>query len=407
MSGFHVNSCALPSSPRISLGIVIAGMLGLVIAMGIGRFAYTPVLPFMQRDLGLDYATGGWIAGTNLVGYLVGATWAFLIPSSARSHKIAAIMLLTSLLGSYTMGMTQSVMLWSLIRFAAGIASGMLFVYVASEATQRLMERGRGNWAGAIYGGVGCGIILTGVCAPWFDNLAPIGDGWKIAWLGFGGVATVAAALALFLNAQTHHPASALTEHKHPPLPWPRLYMIAIAYFFEALGYIVSATFLVTIITTLPAVADLAPWAWVISGIAAVPSTLLWPWLGRKIGVKWAMSAAYMLQAAGMLVCMQASTMIEVVFVAVSFGGTFLGIVALMMAEGGRRSPPNSRRITAMLTAGYAVGQVIAPIVAGWIADTSQSFAIPLAMAAGCVGIGLLFIVFDRNYDISFPTTGD
>ncbi|MBA2676378.1 YbfB/YjiJ family MFS transporter, partial [Ramlibacter sp.] len=53
--------------------LALAGLLSLAVAMGIGRFAFTPMLPLMIRDGQLDLAHGGWIAAANYAGYLAGA----------------------------------------------------------------------------------------------------------------------------------------------------------------------------------------------------------------------------------------------------------------------------------------------------------------------------------------------
>ena len=43
-------------------------MLGLAAAMGIGRFAFTPLMPLMQAHSGLSLAQGGWLAAANYAG---------------------------------------------------------------------------------------------------------------------------------------------------------------------------------------------------------------------------------------------------------------------------------------------------------------------------------------------------
>src|SRR5258707_14582632 len=52
--------------------IALAGFAALAVAMGIGRFAFTPILPMMQAEGAIDVAQGGWLASANYVGYLIG-----------------------------------------------------------------------------------------------------------------------------------------------------------------------------------------------------------------------------------------------------------------------------------------------------------------------------------------------
>ena len=58
---------------RSAAAVALAGLVALAVAMGIGRFAFTPILPMMQEDAGVSIAMGGWLASLNYLGYLLGA----------------------------------------------------------------------------------------------------------------------------------------------------------------------------------------------------------------------------------------------------------------------------------------------------------------------------------------------
>ncbi|WP_269079085.1 YbfB/YjiJ family MFS transporter [Marinobacter similis] len=53
--------------------VLTAGVLNLILVMGISRFAYTPLLPAMLESPELGAAEGGWLAAINYLGYLCGA----------------------------------------------------------------------------------------------------------------------------------------------------------------------------------------------------------------------------------------------------------------------------------------------------------------------------------------------
>jgi predicted MFS family arabinose efflux permease len=133
-------------------------------------------------------------------------------------------------------------------------------------------------------------------------------------------------------------------------------------------------------------------------GLAAVPTTIIWPWLGRCIGNRRALLAAYVLQAVGILVSIGADSIVAVLFAAVSFGGTFLGIVALTLTEGSLRLPGDGRRAAALLTASFSVGQMLGPVLAGILADIRAGFDLPLLLASGCVAMAGLAVLLDRRF---------
>src|SRR6059058_3254431 len=88
----------------------LAGFAALAVAMGIGRFAFTPILPMMQADTGLSVAAGGWLASANYLGYLAGSVAALRMhpaPETAIRSGLLAIGIAT--LG---MGFAPGIALW-------------------------------------------------------------------------------------------------------------------------------------------------------------------------------------------------------------------------------------------------------------------------------------------------------
>ena len=100
-------------SPLLAL---LGGATTLMVAMGIGRFLYTPILPDMIAVRLLDVASAGLLASSNFLGYFVGALGAafFANPRARRAVLIAAIAL--SVLTTLAMGLTQQALLWHLLR---------------------------------------------------------------------------------------------------------------------------------------------------------------------------------------------------------------------------------------------------------------------------------------------------
>jgi len=377
-----------------ALKVLVGGMLGMVVAMGIGRFAFTPILPLMQRDLGMSNTLAGWLAGLNYFGYLGGAILCTIAPQLLRSKIIAAGALFLSIATTFSMGMTLSEFWWGVMRLCGGAASAVVFIIISAEVGETLARRGYGHWFGALYGGIGFGIALSGLIVPQLDKVG----GWSVSWMGVGGIAAALAVVGVALGRKRVQITAVAIDSLQQTNGVRSILVLAAAYFFEGFGYIVTATFIVAIIAVTPGLEAFAPYSWVAVGLSAIPSTILWPHLARHIGNKKTLLAAYALQGAGILVSRQATSVAEVMFAAVTFGGTFLGIVALTLAEGNLRMVGEGRRAAAFLTASFSVGQMLGPVIAGMLADRQDGFGLPLLLAATSVALGGILIALDPRF---------
>jgi predicted MFS family arabinose efflux permease len=379
---------------RYAVRVLAGGVLGMMVAMGIGRFAYTPVLPLMQRELGMTNAVAGWVASLNYLGYLAGAIGCALMPGMLRSSAVNVGALAACIASTFLMGATVSPVWWGVLRCTAGIASALLFVGIAVEVTELLTRHAFSRWVGALYGGIGLGIALSGIVVP---LLGWIG-GWRSAWFGMGAIAA-ALALAGVGLARKRDTALAVPARSSGVRGGPgKIWLLSGAYFCEGFGYIISATFIVAIIAKTPGLESFAPWSWVAVGLAAAPSTVLWQLTSRRIGLRPALILAHTVQAAGILISIRAESAAVAGLAAALFGGTFLGIVTLVMAEATRRCAGTARQAAAVLTACFGAGQVIAPPLAGLLADSRGGFALPLLGAAAAVALGGVLIALDRGF---------
>src|SRR5579883_846785 len=160
--------------------------------MRVGRFAYTPVLPMMQTAAGLSHAMAGFIASSNLAGYLVGALWATAPQFRTRRLETVRIALIVVVVTTALMAIA-SLPLWMVARFATGVASGLAFVLGSSIVLDRAMLERRPDWIAVFYCGVGLGIVLSAVAVPFFGQQG----GWRAEWLGMAALAAALSALTL------------------------------------------------------------------------------------------------------------------------------------------------------------------------------------------------------------------
>src|SRR2546429_2452894 len=150
--------------------VAFAGLAALAVAMGIGRFAFTPLLPMMQDDAGVSLAQGGYLASANYLGYLAGA---LLAMRPARAQAAIRGALLAIALTTLAMGYAHGMPAWLLLRALAGVASAFALVHVSAWALQQAP-------AGVIYSGGGWGIALAGaVCLALMRGGARSSQAWN------------------------------------------------------------------------------------------------------------------------------------------------------------------------------------------------------------------------------------
>ncbi len=371
------------------MNAALAGALALAAAVGIGRFAFTALLPATQLGLGFDDAAAGAIASANLVGYLVGAIAGRTLAATAARPLAVRASLLAVVASTALLAATTSPWAWSALRLLAGTGGGVVFVAVSAAALEA--RGGEAPRPGVLYSGVGVGIAITGATAA----MIPVAS-WRAGWLA---VAAVAAALSIVpwfavtappRQIARRPPAgdrapAAVASGEHPPFSLGRL---AVAYLLEAIGYIVSGTFAVVAVRRTPGLEQLAPWAWTLAGLAAAPSTVLWSALGRRAGLRAALVAAYLAQAVGMALPVLSPSAVAAAVGALLFGGTFVGIAALTMSAARVTAPRDLARTVGSLTAIYGVGQIAGPALAGVVSRHAGSPGPAVLAAAVAVAIG-------------------
>lgn len=367
---------------KTPLTLAFGGLLAMAAGIGIGRFVYTPILPPMVEALSLSKAEAGLIASANFVGYLAGALLAALrLPGSRRGWLLVGLVL--NVLCLAAMGATTSLALFLLLRLAAGIASALCLIFSSALVLDRLAASGRSNLSALHFSGVGIGIAVSAAL------VAMLGD-WRGMWLASAGLALLAAiAVAMTVPADA---APSTTAARAPRTKLsPAFIMLAVAYFLFGIGYIITATFLIDIVRGSPAIRHLEPYAWVLVGVGAAPSVVLWGALGRRIGILPAFAAASLVEAAGVVASVLWLETMGVVIAALFLGGTFMGLTALGLIGARETAEGDPRGRIALMTASFSLGQIIGPAFAGFAYDATGSLTVPSLVAAGGLVLAALF----------------
>ncbi|QGQ45903.1 YbfB/YjiJ family MFS transporter [Metabacillus sediminilitoris] len=380
---------------------LIGGMLSLVIAMGIGRFAYTPILPLMQKELSFSNTIAGYIASSNYAGYLLGAILVGSFPFKKNRTILLRISLIITILSTALMGLTYSNLLWNVLRFLSGISSAYVLVIASGIVLDKLTTISKTNWSGLFYGGVGLGIFLSSLLIPGLNHLFR----WEGTWIGLAVVSGILTFFVwIWLDEKPNADEVKTKQETFTQAPSNKgLLLLNIAYGLEGLGYIVTGTFIVTIAENTSSFQNGATLVWMMVGLAAIPSCLIWSFLSKKWGYVNSLVFAMTLQAFGIAMPALWGSQTSFIISAILFGATFMGITTIAMTLGQQMNPSNSRRTIGTLTAIYAIGQLIGPILAGVLTSFTHNFNTALIGAASVILIGagiLLFgIQFEREYD--------
>lgn len=363
--------------PAGAVGTAVGGMIAMAAALGIGRFIYTPILPYMSEAVPLEPSDAGLIAAANFLGYMVGA----LLAATGWLRGRRRFWLLGALLASgattAAMALTSAVSMFLLLRFAGGAASAFVMVFGSALVFGRLGNAGRPALAQVHFAGVGLGIALSAVAVT---TSAALGYGWQAQWL-VGGALSAAAFAAAFillppLSGERNEAAAAPSGIGQGALP------LIVAYGLFGFGYVITATFISTMVRATPAIAATEPYVWLAVGLSAIPSVAFWTWVGRRCGNRTSFAMACVAEAAGVAISVLIAHPAATLAAAGLLGGTFMGITALGLVMGRDRAEGDPRRILGLLTAAFGLGQMIGPAFAGYVSEFTGSYKAPSLAAA-------------------------
>lgn len=380
------------SSPWIVVGQVAAALAA---GMGIGRFVYTPILPLMVTQAHLTAQLGGVIATANYAGYLAGAMAGIFLPRLLQSKVTLRISLVVVVLTLAGMPITENGAIWFVLRLIAGLASALVFMIAVSSMLTHLRAHGS-HLIGWAFGGVGAGIALSGILVLALRSIS----NWSVAWIASAILAAVLSSLAWTLKTQ--QPAAgpdgaaldgALKVSYSRTRRW--FSALLVSYSLEGIGYIIAGTFLVAAIDQ-SSPGWIGSGAWVLVGLAALPSSALWAWLGHRFYRPTLLFAALVVQAIGIALPALFGGVVPAIISATLFGATFLGIGTIALAIGEHLKFP---RAVALLTTGYSVGQILGPLLVTPVLNHGYHDA--LLIGAAVVSLAALAAAVLR---VRFPT---
>ncbi|HEX5485411.1 MAG TPA: YbfB/YjiJ family MFS transporter [Limnobacter sp.] len=365
----------------------LAGLGALAVAMGIGRFAFTPVLPMMIADAGLDIRSGGLLASSNYLGYLLGALSAtfFRLPVT---RAIRFGLLFTGLL-TIAMAAEFPFTVWAVLRFLAGVCSAWVLISVSSWNIDNLQDAQRPWLGNLVFVGVGSGVTGAGLLClalvHWHAHSS-------VAWLVLGLLALAITALAW---RQFEVPAKAenLTHKSASPhtFRWnAEAVRMVICYGAYGFGYILPATFLPVMAKAALNGSPVFGWSWVVFGLAAIASVWLAAPAVRWLGARKSWVMYHWVMGIGVALPAIHANLLTILIAALCVGGTFIVVTVVAVQDAKRLTRGDATQLIAAMTSAFALGQVVGPFTVRGGAD---SFEWPLLLAATIlIGSGALLL---------------
>lgn len=376
-------------SDRAAPVVCIAAMISLAVAMGVGRFAFTPLFPLMVRDGLLDGEAGALLAASNYLGYLIGALLAARI--RMRASTLLAFGLISTVAVTAAVGWVSTVPLWAFLRFVAGVMSAWTLVATSAWGLGWLASLGRPHLAGILFAGVGLGIAVAGLFC-----LVAAGPsvGSLEMWIQLAALAGVVTLLPLGVSRKLPIPNVATdtaAPRATPPTPHEeKTGGLIVCYTLFGFGYILPATYLPALARQLVDDPQVFGLAWPLFGTAAALSTVLVAWRLKRVNRLSVWAASHLLMAIGVLLPAVWASLAGVSIAALLVGGTFMVITMTAMQEARARAEANATVVLGRMTAGFAFGQLMGPIVSAAVGRLTADFAVALDYALALSAAGLL-----------------
>lgn len=378
--------------------IILAGILALVVGVGVARFAFTSLLPSMLDDF-LSVTFAGVLASTNYIGYLSGAIFAVFIKDINAKVKYFRIGMFLCVFTTLFLGISENETIWMLSRIIAGFGAAMALVVGSALVMTKLKMESKTKAMGIHFSGIGfsilsCDLLMRFVFAK---------DGsWEDSWIVLTIFAFIGTLYSVYILSFDDEVKSSSVEHKFDKSIFSTyVILLIIAYFAVGIGFVVFATFLPDIINSIDGLDGYGSLTWTLVGVAGIPSCIIWMNLAHKYGSVNIIIISMFLLFIGIMIPTLSSNMYLNLLSGVLYGGTFVGLVGLFLNVGGKLAGNNPVVLMGAMTTAYGVGQVLGPLYSVALIDSFKDYNYALYVTASIVFGGILFLLYAKK--ISTP----
>ena len=375
------------------LKISLAGICSTLIAIGFGRFIYTPILPNMQDDLNLSSTTMGIISSYNYFGYLIGS----IIPIIWKFSNFRNMIIFSSIFSVitiYLMGFTADIKFFIILRFLCGLSSAFGFVFTISFMFNFFKDFENKTLQLYHFCGIGLGIVI-GTVTVWIISMA--GLFWNHQWLivGFIGI-LLCIPIIIFIPKQLDLVTETRSQIKSKVKT--DFITISFGYFFFGVGYIIFGTFISAIARDSFEIPSYQYLSWIIVGFFAIPSVLFWDWISKKISIDFLLFLSCSTVTLGVSFLLFNDNLNYFLISCLLYGLGVPGSVALVLVEGKKRFIGNVNISVAIMTSAFSVGQILGPYISGILIDLENNYKSSIFLAIICLVLSSILMLDPRRF---------
>jgi predicted MFS family arabinose efflux permease len=307
---------------------VLSAFCASLIGIGLARFAYSPLLPAIVGAHWFAPATAAYLGAANLAGYLAGALLGRPISARMRVVTVLRASMALATFAFFACAFPLNFAWFFAWRFASGLAGGALMVLAAPTVLPSISPSRRGLAGGAIFMGVGAGIVASGTLVPLLLQL-----GLSAAWFGLGALSLLLMVIG-WSGWPSAPPATAPVRHATAPPPLPALRSLYVMYALNAAGWVPHMIFLVDFVARgMGKGVQVGSEFWVLFGIAATVGPLAAGRLADRIGFRPTLRLAFLLEAGAVAIPALGLGWVPLILSSVIMGSFVTGTIPLVLGR--------------------------------------------------------------------------
>lgn len=366
--------------------VTLAGLCATLVGIGLARFAYTPLLPVLITEGWFPASQAAYLGAANLAGYLGGALCARPLARRGGAPRVLRGMMALVTVAFFACALPLSFAWFFLWRFAAGVAGGALMVLAAPTVLPHVPPARRGLAGGAIFTGVGLGIMASGTVVPLL-----LQAGLVETWCGLGVLSLLLTALAWSGWPATEPPPPGAPRRAPAAVPLLALY---VAYALNATGLVPHMVFLVDFVARgLGQGIHAGARYWVLFGLGAVVGPMLAGALADRIGFGPALRLALVIQAAAVALPTVTADPLWLAVSSLVVGAAVPGVVPLVLGRVHELVPGDAegqRAAWSVTTMAFALGQAAGAYGLAFLFASGGRYTTLFAVGAAALTLGLV-----------------